>query len=102
MEKLISKNYFLNQSAKDAFKAYVRSYESHSLKNIFNAMTLDLKAVGQSFGFVSPPHVDIGVAKTKMASRDNKRGFGDQRRDKKSKVFRPVGQNFKGAKFSRH
>jgi hypothetical protein len=43
LEKLISKNYFLNLSAKEAFKAYVRSYESHSLKNIFNVQTLDLK-----------------------------------------------------------
>ena len=32
LEKLVSKNYFLNLSAKEAFKAYVRSYESHSLK----------------------------------------------------------------------
>ena len=36
LEKLITKNYFLNLSAKEAFKAYVRAYESHSLKNIFN------------------------------------------------------------------
>ena len=42
LEKLIQKNYFLNLSAKEAFKAYVRAYESHSLKNIFNVQTLDL------------------------------------------------------------
>ena len=40
MEKLISKNYFLNISAKEAFKAYVRAYESHSLKQIFNVQVL--------------------------------------------------------------
>merc|ERR1712158_260969 len=40
LEKLVSKNYFLNLSAKEAFKAYVRSYESHSLKQIFNVQTL--------------------------------------------------------------
>ena len=34
LEKLISKNYFLNLSAKEAFKAYVRAYESHSLKQV--------------------------------------------------------------------
>ena len=34
LEKLVSKNYFLNLSAKEAFKAYVRSYESHSLKQV--------------------------------------------------------------------
>ena len=35
LEKLVSKNYFLNLSAKEAFKAYIRSYESHSLKQVF-------------------------------------------------------------------
>ena len=42
LEKLVSKNYFLNLSAKEAFKAYVRSYESHSLKQV-------LKFRSQSF-----------------------------------------------------
>ena len=34
LEKLTSKNYFLNLSAKEAFKAYVRAYESHGLKHV--------------------------------------------------------------------
>lgn len=34
LEKLISKNYFLNLSAKEAFKGYVRAYESHGLKQV--------------------------------------------------------------------
>ena len=34
LEKLISKNYFLNLSAKEAFKGYARAYESHSLKQV--------------------------------------------------------------------
>merc|ERR1712002_1290662 len=72
LEKLISKNYFLNISAKEAYKAYVRAYESHSLKQIFNVQTLDLKAVGQSFGFVVPPHIDIGVAASFKARPRNK------------------------------
>ena len=67
LEKLISKNYFLNISAKEAYKvttitlstsyhqfvkfqAYVRAYESHSLKQIYDVQSLCLKAVGQSFG----------------------------------------------------
>merc|ERR1712240_305311 len=65
LEKLISKNYFLNISAKEAFKAYVRAYESHSLKQIFNVQTLDLAAVGRSFGFTVPPHIDLGVGYSK-------------------------------------
>ena len=65
LEKLISKNYFLNISAKEAYKvtqlrrwlstcktpqAYVRAYESHSLKQIYDVQSLCLKAVGLSFG----------------------------------------------------
>ena len=35
LERLIAKNYFLNVSAKLAYKAYVRAYESHSLKQVY-------------------------------------------------------------------
>merc|ERR1712110_348785 len=73
LEKLVSKNYFLNLSAKEAFKAYVRSYESHSLKQIFNVQTLDLKAVGNSFGFISPPHIDLGVGVSKKNGQRRKK-----------------------------
>lgn len=59
LEKLISKNYFLNLSAKEAYKAYVRAYDSHSLKHIFDVSTLDLVAVAKSFGFLVPPFVDL-------------------------------------------
>ena len=38
LERLIAKNYFLNVSAKLAYKAYVRAYESHSLKQVSNSM----------------------------------------------------------------
>jgi hypothetical protein len=40
LEKLMSKNYFLNLSAKEAYKAYVRAYESHSLKHIYDVQNL--------------------------------------------------------------
>ena len=53
------KNYFLHQSAKDAFKAYVRAYDSHHLKTIFDVHTLNLTAVAHSFGFKVPPNVDL-------------------------------------------
>lgn len=59
LEKLITKNYFLNQSAKEAFKSYVRAYDSHQLKSIFNVDTLDLAKVALSFGFTVPPVVDL-------------------------------------------
>jgi ATP-dependent RNA helicase DDX18/HAS1 len=49
----------LNKSAREAFKAYVRAYDSHSLKNIFDVNQLDLKATAKSFGFAVPPFVDL-------------------------------------------
>lgn len=57
LQRLIEKNYYLNQGAKDAYRAYVLAYNSHSLKDIFNVHTLDLVAVAQSFGFLKPPRV---------------------------------------------
>lgn len=53
------RNYFLNQSGKEAFKSYVRAYDSHQLKTIFDISTLDLQTVAQSFGFNVPPVVDL-------------------------------------------
>jgi len=97
LEKLISKNYFLNLSAKEAFKGYARAYESHSLKQIFNVQTLDLKAVGQSFGFVSPPHIDFGVGVSKKLARDGKKN--KDRDHKKTKIYREGKPN--GKKFTR-
>lgn len=95
MEKLISKNYFLNISAKEAFKAYVRAYESHSLKQIFNVQTLDLAAVGRSFGFTVPPHIDLGVGYSKKMAREGRKKPMDKK-DKHSKMFRQgQGQNRK-------
>ena len=55
LEKLVEKNYYLHQSAKDAYRSYLLSYNSHQLKTIFNVHALDLAAVGKSFGFARPP-----------------------------------------------
>lgn len=61
LEKLISKNYYLHQSAKDGYRAYIQSYASYSLKKIFNVHELDLKKVGKAFGFPTPPAVSLPV-----------------------------------------
>lgn len=61
LEKLIAKNYFLHQSAREAFKAYVRAYDSHQLKTIFDIQTVDLVKVALSFGFTVPPVVDLSM-----------------------------------------
>ncbi|CAH0553443.1 unnamed protein product [Brassicogethes aeneus] len=75
LENLMGKNYFLNMSGKEAFKAYVRAYDSHHLKTIFDVSTLDLAKVGQSFGFKVPPAVDLKVS-AKKAERPAKRNGG--------------------------
>jgi ATP-dependent RNA helicase DDX18/HAS1 len=64
LEKLITKNYYLHQSAKDGYRAYIQSYASYSLKKIFNVHDLDLAKVAKSFGFLTPPAVNIPVRGT--------------------------------------
>nr|CAD7267256.1 unnamed protein product [Timema shepardi] len=76
MEKLISKNYFLNMSAKSAYKSYVRAYDSHHLKQIFDVETLDLAKVALSFGFKVPPSVDLNVNSSKGARPRKRKGGG--------------------------
>ncbi|XP_043269881.1 probable ATP-dependent RNA helicase pitchoune [Venturia canescens] len=110
LEKLISKNYFLNMSAKEALKAYVRAYDSHHLKQIFDVETLDLVKVGKSFGFTVPPAVDLKVGVSKD-SRPRKRlgggGYGyfknmnnssGGKQIERSKTFRQVGKRNKDSR----
>ncbi|GFY71724.1 ATP-dependent RNA helicase DDX18 [Trichonephila inaurata madagascariensis] len=59
LEKLIKKSYFLNMSAREAFKAYVRAYKTHHLKKVYDVTNLNLRDVGKSFGFTVPPFVNI-------------------------------------------
>merc|ERR1719508_242358 len=99
LEKLITKNYFLNVSAKEAYKAYVRAYESHSLKHIYDVQNMCLKSVGNSFGFVVPPHIDIGVSASRKARPRKQEGGRDGKGFKKTKIFRQP--NSKG-KFSKY
>lgn len=57
LEKLISKNYYLHQSAKDGYRSYLQAYASYSLKKIFDINKLDLRKVGKAYGFAIPPKV---------------------------------------------
>lgn len=43
LERLVEKNYYLHQSARDAYRSYILAYNSHALKDIFNVHTLDLQ-----------------------------------------------------------
>ncbi|KAK2772324.1 ATP-dependent RNA helicase [Onygenales sp. PD_12] len=80
LEKLIGQNYYLNKSAKDGYRSYLQAYASHSLRSVFDVHKLDLVKVAKSFGFPTPPRVDITLASS--MSRDKKqqgrRNYGSQ------------------------
>lgn len=94
LEKLISKNFYLYKSAKEAYKAYIMAYASHSLKDIFNVNKIDLAGVAKAFGFTTPPHVNLSMFKTagpsvrdrskkpnqKRYTKDNPYGDGNDNR----------------------
>ncbi|WKX88109.1 hypothetical protein Q1695_008046 [Nippostrongylus brasiliensis] len=83
LENLIDKNYYLNKSAKEAYKCYVRAYDSHSLKDIFDVNNLDLISVSKSFGFSVPPFVDLPIThKPKVQVRSKLSGAGYRKRPK--------------------
>lgn len=48
-------------SAKEAYKAYIRAYASHSMKGVYDVNTLDVQQVAKSFGFKVAPFVDLGT-----------------------------------------
>ncbi|KAK5049472.1 ATP-dependent RNA helicase [Exophiala bonariae] len=80
LEKLITQNYYLNKSAKDGYRSYLQAYASHSLRSVFDVNKLDLVKVAKSFGFATPPRVDIQLGAS-MQSRDKKQGrrsYGSQ------------------------
>lgn len=75
LEKLITKNYYLHQSAKEGFRSYVQAYASYSLKKIFNVHDLDLAKVAKAYGFTTPPAVNIPIGtSTKGSKRKNRNG----------------------------
>ncbi|KAL2518120.1 DEAD-box ATP-dependent RNA helicase 51 [Abeliophyllum distichum] len=59
--KLVENNYYLNKSAKEAYRSYLLAYNSHSNKDIFDVHRLDLQAVAASFCFSSPPKVNQNI-----------------------------------------
>uniref|UniRef100_A0A3B3TR33 ATP-dependent RNA helicase n=1 Tax=Poecilia latipinna TaxID=48699 RepID=A0A3B3TR33_9TELE len=94
LEKLIEKNYYLHKSAQEAYKSYVRAYDSHSLKQIYSVSTLNLPMVALSFGFTVPPYVDLVHSSKglKLQKRGGGGGFGYQKAKnvRKSRIFKHV------------
>lgn len=73
LERLIDQNYYLQQSAKDAFRAYLQAYASHSHKDIFDINRLDLMRVSKSFGFAVPPNVTVAVGGASRSGEHRKK-----------------------------
>ena len=86
LEKLVEKNYYLHTSARDAYRAYILAYNSHTLKDVYNVHSLDLNAVASSFGFHKPPKVQLNLDSKASKARTKSRGEGgpgsDYRRQK--------------------
>ncbi|KAI6065245.1 ATP-dependent RNA helicase DDX18 [Aix galericulata] len=106
LEKLIEKNYFLHKSAQEAYKAYIRAYDSHSLKQIYNVNNLDLNKVSLSFGFKVPPFVDLNVNSSqgrRLQKRGGGGGFGYQKSKNvhKAKIFKHINKKSDNRQFSR-
>ena len=79
LEKLIGQNYFLSQSAKEAFKSYLHAYASHSLRSVYDIQKLDLVKVAKSFGFTTPPRVDITLGQSMGRNKvQGRRAYGSQ------------------------
>lgn len=83
LEKLISKNYYLHQSAKEGFRSYLMAYNSYALKRIFNLHQLDLKKVAKAFGFTAPPKVNIAVGMVTSKSKRKEIDGGDDNEEEK-------------------
>lgn len=88
LEKLISTNYALNKSAKDAYRSYLQSYASHGMKDIFNVHELDLAAVGLSFCFDAPPRVNLNLMGSGKAPRRRGPGEGFGKGNRLKEVMR--------------
>lgn len=86
LEKLVEKNYYLHTSAREAYRAYILAYNSHTLKDVYNVHSLNLNAVASSFGFHKPPKVQLNLDSTASKGRKKSRGEGgpgsDYRRQK--------------------
>ncbi|KAI2615176.1 ATP-dependent RNA helicase HAS1 [Hypoxylon sp. NC1633] len=82
LEKLISQNYYLNQSAKDGYRSYLHAYASHSLRSVFDIHKLDLAKVAKSFGFPTPPRIDLtlGASMSRDKKMQGRRAYGSQPR----------------------
>ncbi|XP_076919777.1 ATP-dependent RNA helicase HAS1-like [Bidens hawaiensis] len=81
LEKLVGTNYYLNKSAKDAYRSYLLAYNSHCMKDIFNVHRLDTQAVAASFCFADPPKLNLNIDSSASKFRQkpqSRNGFSER------------------------
>jgi ATP-dependent RNA helicase DDX18/HAS1 len=88
LEKLIDTNYYLHQSARDAYRSYLLAYASHQLKDVYNVHKLDLQAVAASFGFNTPPKVPLNLESRAAHFRKGNRKLQQQQQNEHHKKLR--------------
>ncbi|KAJ9662016.1 ATP-dependent RNA helicase [Coniosporium apollinis] len=89
LEALISKNYYLNRSAKEGYRSYLNAYASHSLRSVFDINKLDLVKVAKSYGFSVPPRVDITLGASMGRDKSQgRRAYGSQPNQQRGKGFK--------------
>ena len=84
-EKLVEKNYYLYSASQDAYRSYLHAYISHKLKDVYDINTLDLAKVCRSFGFTSPPYVNLNfkITSSRKTKKSNDKGIKDKFRQVK-------------------
>mmetsp|Transcript_42123 Transcript_42123/g.51133 ORF Transcript_42123/g.51133 Transcript_42123/m.51133 type:complete len:536 (-) Transcript_42123:445-2052(-) len=85
LENLVETNYYLHQSARDAYRSYVLAYNSHQMKDIFDVHKLDLQAVAKSMGFRCPPKINLQIESKSANTRKAKRKSEDDSSNKYKK-----------------
>ncbi|KAJ3442764.1 atp-dependent RNA helicase ddx18 [Anaeramoeba flamelloides] len=78
LEKIIEIDKTLKKFAIEAYKGYVISYTSHTLKECFDLHQLDLRKVAKSFCFKKPPKISFGFNVKKGNRKKRKRKLNNK------------------------
>ncbi|XP_044759566.1 ATP-dependent RNA helicase HAS1-like [Coccinella septempunctata] len=79
VETLVARNHKLNLMAKEAFRGYIKAYESHGLKSIFDPSKLDHNLVAKSFGLRYPPNISDSDSRHRIPNRRERRRMMEEK-----------------------
>lgn len=82
--QLVMSNYYLRNSAKNAYEGYLLSYSASQLKNVYDIQSLDLAKVARGFGLSEPPQIRVDLSES--AARLNKRERKDFKQQRQQQV----------------